>query len=87
LTVLMALLYGIISSGIIYLLWVNRPYYGLGITDLSSLLYISGILLAAEEKPGINDELVFISHVYLFEVSGTTCMKLSYGFTRRVPKI
>jgi hypothetical protein len=64
------------------LLWA-----GLGITDLSSLLYISGILLAAEEKPGINDELVFISHVYLFEVSGTTCMKLSYGFTRRVPKI
>lgn len=23
----------------------------------------------------------------LFEVSGTTCMKLSYGFTRRVPTI
>jgi phosphatidylcholine synthase len=39
LTVLMALLFGIVSSGIIYLIWVGRPYYGLVWVSLIFPLY------------------------------------------------
>jgi phosphatidylcholine synthase len=50
LTLWMALLYGIISSGIIYLIWVDRPYNGLVWVSLIFPLYYIFLAIYLRQK-------------------------------------